>query len=319
MDGLSCGSMAAIDDHVAGAAIGAQVKDFYEEHPYPPPVDDLTGYAQSWDEKRRRAETHLLWPGEPYRDNRNILIAGCGTSQAAKFALRWPGARLTGIDFSQSSIERTAKLKRKHSIHNLELSQLPVERAAELGQSFDFVVCTGVLHHLADPVAGLRALRDVLEPDGAMQLMVYGPYGRTGIYMLQDYCRLLGIGTTSAEIRDLAESLRALPPDHPLTPLLRHAPDFQTDAGLADALLNPRDRSYSVPQLFELLTAANLEFGRWMRQAPYLPTCGALVRSPHRARMMRLPLNEQFAAVELFRGSMLRHSFVAYRNDRTRG
>ena len=52
--------------------------------------------------------------------------------------------------------------------------------------TFDQIVCTGVLHHLADPDVGLSALRSVLKPDGAMQLMVYAPYGRTGIYMLQD-------------------------------------------------------------------------------------------------------------------------------------
>ena len=91
-----------------------------------------------------------------------------------------------------------------------------MERAAELGQTFEHVVCTGVLHHLPDPDAGLRALRDVLAPAGALHVMVYAPYGRAGVYMLQEYCRRLGIGRTDAEIRDLAASLKALPPDHPL-------------------------------------------------------------------------------------------------------
>jgi SAM-dependent methyltransferase len=308
--------MAAIDDKLAGAAIAARVGDFYETHPYPPPVDDLKGYAQKWDEQRRRADAFLFWPDQPFREGRSILVAGCGTSQAAKYALRWPKARVTGIDFSQASIDQTAKLKRKHSIHNLDLETLPVERAGELGRSFDHVVCTGVLHHLVDPDAGLRALHDVLEPDGAMHLMVYAPYGRAGIYMLQDYCRRLGIGTSQAEIRDLAASLRALPPDHPLTPLLRNSPDFQSEAGLADALLHPQDRAYSVPELFELLSSTGMAFGRWVRQAPYLPTCGALVQSPHRARLMRLPAEEQYAAIELFRGCMVRHSLAAYRDDR---
>ncbi|MGZ8349652.1 MAG: class I SAM-dependent methyltransferase, partial [Allosphingosinicella sp.] len=238
--------MAATDDDLAGAAIAAQVGAFYERHPYPPPVDDLTGYGRSWDDQRRRADAHLFWPDEPYRPDRSILVAGCGTSQAAKYALRWPKSRVIGIDFSEASIEQTAKLKRKHNIHNLELRQLPIERAGELGRRFDHVVCTGVLHHLHDPDLGLRVLGNMLEPNGAMHLMVYAPYGRTGIYMLQEYCRRLDIGTTSAEISDLAASLKALPPDHPLMPLLRNAPDFQSEAGLADALLHPQDRAFSV-------------------------------------------------------------------------
>jgi SAM-dependent methyltransferase len=230
-------------------AIGRQVSAFYESHPYPPPVDDLQAYRQVWDDRRRRAESHLFWPAEPYRDDRSILVAGCGTTQAAHYALRWPRAQVIGIDVSAKSLAFTQGLKRKYSLANLEVRQLAVERATELGQSFEHVVCTGVLHHLPDPDAGLRALHDVIEPSGTLNLMVYAPYGRAGVYMLQDYCRRLGVGGMASEIQDLAASLKALPPDHPLAPLLRSSPDFADKAGLADALLHPQDRSYAVPQL----------------------------------------------------------------------
>jgi hypothetical protein len=173
-----------------------------------------------------------------------------------------------------------------------------------------------VLHHLADPDAGLRALHDVLAPNGALNLMVYAPYGRAGVYMLQDYCRRLGLGHTAPEIRDPAASLKALPPDHPLAPLLRNSPDFANKAGLADALLHPQDRSYSVPQLLDFLGRAGLAFGRWVRQAPYLPWCGALASSPHQSRLLGLTPEAQYAAIELFRGTMVRHGVVAYRTDR---
>jgi SAM-dependent methyltransferase len=299
------------------AAIADVVRSFYEQHPYPPPVANLDRYRQRWDDgQRRRADSHLFWPNEPYREDRSVLVAGCGTSQAAKYALRWPRAQVVGIDVSATSIEKTEALKRKYDLENLEVRQLPVERAAELGRRFEHVVCTGVLHHLPDPDAGLRALRDVLAPNGAMHLMVYAPHGRAGVYLLQAYCRQLGIGASASEIRDLAASLKALPPDHPLVPLLRNAPDFQDMAALADALLNPQDRPYSVPQLFDLIGGAGLQFGRWIRQAAYLPQCGALATSPHRPLLARLPAPGQYAAVELFRGTMVRHPAVVYRNDR---
>jgi SAM-dependent methyltransferase len=295
--------------------VAQEVSAFYERHPYPPPLDSLERYRARWSDARRRAEVHLFWPAEPYRDDRSILIAGCGTSQAAKYALAWPLAKVTGIDVSGTSIQRTEKLKHKYQLDNLEVRQLPVERAAELGRRFDHIVCTGVLHHLPDPAAGLRALREALEPRGAMHVMVYAPYGRAGIYLLQDYCRRLGIGSTSKEIKDLADSLTALPPDHPLVPLLRDAPDFRDEAALADALLHPQDRAYSVPQLLDYLAAGGLRLERWVRQAPYLPQCGAPASTPHQALLCRLPLAEQYAAVELFRGSMVRHSVIAYRDD----
>jgi SAM-dependent methyltransferase len=308
------------DDNVPAAttaAIARRVSTFYENHPYPPLVDDLQAYRQLWDNGRRRADAHLFWPDHHYRDDRSILVAGCGTTQAAHYALRWPRAQVIGIDVSARSIAFTQGLKRKHMLANLEVHQLPVERVAELGQSFEHVVCTGVLHHLPDPDAGLRALHEVLAPTGAINVMVYAPYGRAGVYMLQDYCRRLGIGGTTTEIRDLAASLKALPPDHPIASLLRNSPDFANKVGLADALLHPQDRAYSVPQLLDFLDRAGLAFGRWVRQAPYLPWCGALASTPHHSRLVGLAAEAQYAAIELFRGTMVRHGVVAYRNDRS--
>jgi 2-polyprenyl-3-methyl-5-hydroxy-6-metoxy-1,4-benzoquinol methylase len=149
-----------------------EVSAFYEMHPYPPAVDDLVAYRRLWDDTRRRVDASLFWPNEAYRDDRSILVAGCGTSQAAHYAVRWPNARVIGIDVSAASITFTQELKRTHALENLDVYQLPIERAAELGKSFEHVVCTGVLHHLADPDAGLRALREVLAPSGALHLMV---------------------------------------------------------------------------------------------------------------------------------------------------
>ena len=292
------------------------VREFYERLPYPRPIDSLEKYQRLWqDEGRRRADYHLHWPAARYREDFSILVAGCGTSQAAKHAMRWPEAKVTGIDFSATSVRCTEALKRKHKLNNLELRELPVERAGELGTSFDQIVCTGVLHHLADPDAGLAALRDVLKPDGAMHLMVYAPYGRTGIYMLQEFCRRVGIAATDDGIRDLVTALGALPRGHPLQILLREAPDFRHEAALADALLHPQDRAYSVPELFDFMDSNGMAFGRWVRQAPYSVQCGVMARLPQASRMSELPLVEQYAAAELFRGTMVRHSVIAYRKD----
>jgi SAM-dependent methyltransferase len=289
-----------------------RVSEFYERYPYPPPTDDLAAYRRSWDLHRRRAESHLFWPHEPYRDDRTILVAGCGTMQAAHYAIRWPQAKVVGIDVSANSIAHTKELQRKHALHNLQLRQLAIDRVAELGREFDLIVCTGVLHHLADPDAALRALRTVLAPNGAIHLMVYAPYGRAGIYMLQDYCRRIGVGSSPRDVADLAASLKALPQDHPIAPLLRSSPDFADTAGLADALLHPQDRAYAVPELLNLLDRAGLAFGRWLRQAPYLPWCGALAAAPHHPKLVALPPSRQYAAIELFRGTMLRHAVLAY-------
>jgi SAM-dependent methyltransferase len=295
------------------------IRAFYESHPYPAPVASLEQRLERYrDPQRRRAQSLLLWPLEKPRPDRSILVAGCGTSQAARHALMEPHARVVAIDISETSLRHTRDLQQKHDIRNLQLHRLAIERIAELCETFDQIVCTGVLHHLSDPDAGLRSLRHVLTRDGAMHIMVYAPYGRAGIYMMQDYCRLLRIGVRDEDLRDLGETVRALPVDHPIAGVVKRAKDFARPNALADALLNPQDRAYSVPQIYDWLDRCGLKFGRWYEQAAYLPQCGAIDGAPHGPRLAALPLPAQHAAIELLRGTMDRHTFLAYRDDRDR-
>src|SRR5262249_17457111 len=86
----------AEEQHWSSRGLAADVQDFYERYPYPPPVDSLENYRRFWqDPQIGRADHHLLWPALPYREDHSILVAGCGTSQAARYALRRPEARVT--------------------------------------------------------------------------------------------------------------------------------------------------------------------------------------------------------------------------------
>jgi SAM-dependent methyltransferase len=219
------------------------------------------------------------------------------------------------LALSTTSLEHTNRLKEKYNLTNLDVRQLAIENVKDLDQQFDHVIATGVLHHLDDPEAGLRALRSVLRRDGLMYLMVYAPYGRTGVYMMQEYCRVLGVGPSDQEMDDLISTFQALPQHHPLLGAQGGSREFQSSAALIDALLNPVDRPYSVTQLFEFLEHCEMVFGRWYWQAAYLPQCGSITRTPHAARISALPEREQYIAMELFRGMLASHSFVAYRND----
>ncbi len=295
------------------------VQSFYERMPYPAPLTNLDGHLEMLkNPERRRMRSLLLFPeGEP-ETRQMILVAGCGTSQAARVALREPRSRVVAIDISATSLNYLRALQQKYELENLEIHQSSLLDVSSLKLTFDQIICTGVLHHLADPDQGLRCLREVLKPGGAIQIMVYASYGRAGIYMMQEYCRLLGITSSDRDLKDLSSALECLSEDHPLSPLLHKFRDFMQPHALADALLHPQDRAYTVPQLYEWLDRCEMTFGRWMEQAPYLPQCGAIAGTPQAARLAELPEAEQFAAVELFRGAIVQHNFVAYRNDRAK-
>lgn len=296
------------------ANVGADpICEFYTNHPYPPPLPHLDRAVSLWqDPNVHRAEWHLLWPHKEYRADFDVLIAGCGTWQSAKFALTHPDARVIGIDVSQTSLQHTEALKQKYDLTNLDVREHAIESAGELNQQFDMIVCTGVLHHLADPDAGLRALAPLLKPDGAMYLMLYAPYGRTGVHMIQEYCRRLGVDTSPQEVKDLTTVLRNLPQHHPLISMFRGERQSLDADALVDALLNPRDRTYSVPEIYDFVERNGLKFGRWYWQAAYLPHCGAIAGTPHGPRLAALPEREQYLQMELWRGLMVNHDFAVY-------
>src|SRR5205823_4882236 len=164
-DGPADGFIALVDDDPSADIVTLQ----YERWRYPQPIADLDavdGGAWYWFDP---ADFHrILWPDREYKPDLDILIAGCGTNQAAVFAHRNPAAKVVGVDISQPSLEHQRFLKEKHGLWNLELHRLPIEELPTLGLDFDLIVSTGVVHHLADPTAGLKALAGCLRRDGAI-------------------------------------------------------------------------------------------------------------------------------------------------------
>ena len=166
-----------------------------------------------------------------------------------------------------------------------------------------------------DPDAGLAALRDVLRPDGAMHLMVYAPHGRTGIYMLQEFCRRLGIRATDDGIAISSPRSARCRPDTRWGRCCARRRTSGSRRRSPTRCCTRRTAPIRCRSCSSSSRTAGLTFGRWVRQAPYSPRCGVMARIPQAARLAALPLAEQYAAVELFRGTMVRHSVVVYRDD----
>ena len=244
----------------------------YERYRYPRPIQDLEVWlANSWEWFDPSHAHRVLWPDREHKPNLDILIAGCGTNQAAVFAFTNPDAKVVAVDISQPSLDHQQYLKDKHGLSNLELHRLPIEELPTLGLDFDLIVSTGVLHHLADPQAGMNAVASCLRADGAMGVMLYAKNGRIGIELLQSVFRDLDLSQNDASIALVRQTLSLLPAEHPVKSYLKIAPDLQFDAGLVDTFLHGRERSYTVDDCIDLVTSAGLVFQGWFNNAPYYP------------------------------------------------
>jgi 2-polyprenyl-3-methyl-5-hydroxy-6-metoxy-1,4-benzoquinol methylase len=295
------------------------VRKQYEAYSYPPPIEDAEKYLKKWgpltcDPKFAGIQ---LWPeGRPRQDLR-ILCAGCGSSQAPLIALSNPDCAVLGIDLSETSLAHSNRLRDRHSLANLELRQMSLLDVGQLNRSFDLILCTGVLHHLPNPDAGLKALADVLDPSGSMAIMLYGKAGRAGVYLLQDILRRLGAGQNAEGLGMARELLKFVPSHHYLiSPTGKRPHDLAEDAGIVDMLLHPQDRAYSVPDIMEFVAAAGLIFFGWSDNTLYC--ADRFLSGEMLERVLALPAAEQWAVVDNLTVLNDRHDFFVRKPQNTR-
>jgi 2-polyprenyl-3-methyl-5-hydroxy-6-metoxy-1,4-benzoquinol methylase len=296
-----------------------KVRAQYERWIYPRPVDDLEAWVAGGGFSIGDARDcgDIFWPATGYREGMNILVAGCGANQAARYALQHPAARVTGIDLSEASLAHEEKLKAKHGLDNLSLRRIRLEEVSGLGETFDFIASSGVLHHLPDPLAGLTALKGVLDIDGVIFIMLYGRYGRASVYMMQELFRILGATDQSdADVALVKATLPLLPKKHPLRTYAARSTDMKFDAGLVDLFLHKQDRPYSVGEVLELTENAGLAFQAWLEPMYYNPDSNIPENHPLYHRLEQLPDADRWRAMELFGGLHSRHDFCVCRADR---
>lgn len=306
-----------------------RVKSQYEALPYPPcnPEDERKRLVLTWLEDLPMINHYCFAGKQSFKNGFRALVAGGGTGDATIFlaeqlrAIGATNAEIVHLDMSEASTALARERARIRGLSNItwvnySLLSLP---ALGLGK-FDYINCSGVLHHLADPDLGLRALRSVLKDDGAIGLMLYATTGRTGVYQMQSLMRLVNDAQTEREAEDqrkianTRDLLGSLPPSNWFMRSQDLHHDHKLgDAGIYDLLLHSQDRSYTVGELFDWLGGEHglhLAFSDVQRgRSPYLPHMVLGSKPPAMAAQLRkLPLRQQYEMAELMIGNIITHS-----------
>ena len=253
--------------------LNQNVQELYEAWPYPEPIDsidDLLKTTRILGDPSNIEDALSFWGFVP-EDSLRILVAGCGTFQAAALAYLNPEAYVVGIDISHTSLNRTQSLKEKHKLLNLELHRMSVLDCRNLSTKFHLIVSTGVIHHLDSPLDGLKELTEVLADDGVIHLMLYGQTGRVGVYMVQELLRKLGVKEPSKNnIERVRNLLEILPRNHPAHLYKERAVhDLKYDGAIVDTFLHPKDTAFRVSDLPVLAAQAGLVFRGFLDNGPY--------------------------------------------------
>lgn len=228
------------------AGVSEAVREQYEVHPYP-----------RW---RRAGEngclTHIA--GRPLPPEPDVLIAGCGTGRhAIEAAMMLPTARILAVDLSRASLAYGALKARDLGLdHRLTFAHADILELPDRCETYDFVQAVGVVHHMADPFEGARAVAKMVRPGGFLSLGLYSAIARARLKPAKALA-----ATYSAEtVRELRADILARPDDDPVKYPALYARDFYSQSGCRDLLMHVQEHEHTPADIRRMMDECGLEF-----------------------------------------------------------
>jgi 2-polyprenyl-3-methyl-5-hydroxy-6-metoxy-1,4-benzoquinol methylase/Flp pilus assembly protein TadD len=238
--------------------VSQAVQAQYEANPYPRWIH--TGAPRTYasvDAYLRDRFPHAAFRALGNTGGLDILIAGCGTGQQAILtAQQFEGARMLAIDLSRASLAYAAGKTRALGL-DIEYAQADIMRLGTLQRRFDLIESGGVLHHLADPYAGWRALLSLLRPGGFMRIGLYSEIARRGVVAARAIVAENGYGSTPAEIRRFRLELMQ-GGDEPARDILKFN-DFYSMSECRDLVFHTQEHRMTVPEIGNFLSQERLQ------------------------------------------------------------
>ena len=273
-------------------------------------------------DESRKAKEESIDERRPARPVRTLPLSPArpgGRGPPARLGLAAAGldAEVVHLDISAASSQIAKARIDARGLTNTAFVQGAIEDLPKLGLGeFDYIDCCGVLHHLADPVAGLRTIRAALKPEGGLGIMVYAPLGRTGVYHAQAMLQMIAGAAPDPERITAARDLLAnLPESNWLkrNPYVGDHVDLG-DSGIYDLLLHRRDRAYSVPELAGLMQQGGVRPVNFVDPARYEPN---VYFNDAKMAQHTQSLNwiQRCAFAELLAGNMKTHILYAVRDN----
>lgn len=244
--------------------VSQKVREQYEEYPYP-----------RWRSGFKPEISEALRLEKP----KEVLVAGCGTGRhITVVANERPNSRITALDLSLSSLAYAKRKIKELDIPHVKFLHGDILDVEGIGARFDHIECSGVLHHMDNPLEGWRKLTSILKPGGTMRIGLYSELARRHIVEMRGIVQKEGFANDLDGIRKARMHVFAAPEDSPLKQLLRSR-DFYSTASCRDLIMHVQEHRYTIDRLKSELHELGLEFeGFCPISAPLL---GKIYRKQH--------------------------------------
>lgn len=226
--------------------VSKSVAEQYEENPYPrwhsiykPEISETLGLVSA---------------------GKTILVAGCGTGQELiNNALHYPGAQILGIDLSIPSLSYGKQKALELGVDNVEFMRADILDLDQLNRQFDMITCTGVLHHMQNPITGWQKLVTCLKPEGVMRIALYSENARQAVVACRKWIEQHQIEATQTGIRHFRQNIMDMEENNPLREIMLPM-DFYSISMCRDLVFHVQEHRFTIPQIQNALDELELEF-----------------------------------------------------------
>jgi len=245
--------------------------------------------------------------------------AACGTGNSTyRYAVRNPEVKILGVDLSEKSVFLAESRTKKRGVTNARFRQVDLMNPDALADEgpFDYIASEGVVHHLSDPLTGLRHLVQRLTPDGLIFLAFYSRKARARVSHFQEAIQLI---LDEGERKDFGQGLAVAKRLFTTLGRCGHldrdvAGLVNTDQEIVDTFLHASERCYTIPLLLELVRDAGLRILRF--HPAYLWDPAHWLPDPElRRRAAQLAPEQRWHLADLLIPHHVLYQFFACRDD----
>ena len=239
--------------------VSQAVREQYEENPYPRWIKTgVHSEAKTIEDRLRGSLFHLKDYVAP--ENPEILVAGCGTGQhALVIASSFSNSRVLAVDLSLSSLTYAMRKTRELGFTNIDYAQGDIMELGNIGRQFDLIDCSGVLHHLGDPLGGWRVLVGLLRPGGLMRIALYSETARQPVVKARALIAEKGYLPSCEDIRRCRQDIMAMNGDPEISRVVNFS-DFFSLSEFRDLLFHVQEHRFTLPRIVAALKSLKLKF-----------------------------------------------------------
>ena len=222
--------------------ISVVMEQFYSQNPFPN-YDDMETTGSLIEKSLSRGFPEMLNRSIPL--HATVLEVGCGTGQLGNF-LSIPKRTMISVDITWNSLLLGQKFKAENELQNVSFGQMNLFRLPLRPESFDVVICSGVLHHTNEPYKGFQRLIPLVKTGGHLVIGLYNRFGR-----FQNRIRAVLAKVFGERVANL---------DPYLTGMKVEADKRQS--WFMDQYRNPHESMHTIDQVLRWFDRNNVEFTR---------------------------------------------------------